>query len=294
MGRNPPQNLQFEEDWEAVSSEGSPSSYYGEEEYEQPYLEYGNPIDYEIPKYEGNPEFPNISGRGLKHFLKKSISKSITKNKGGKISVGNLTKFFKSSYAIANKKEPPKKIDTYNLDSDLTNKYGSVYYDNDKNHAVLTHTGTYSGADWFNNGMYALGLYKYTDRYKQGKKLQDATHNKYGAENVSTLAHSQGSVNARSHGQNSKEIINLNPAYKGEKPLKNEYNIRSSGDIVSIALHPTNRSHDTVIPATTNNPLTEHNIDILDRLDQEQMIGGKRQKKIKNTMSKILMQRLNK
>jgi hypothetical protein len=49
-----------------------------------------------------------------------------------------------------------------------------------------------------------------------------------------------------------------------------------------------------VIPATTNNPLTEHNIDILDRLDQEQMIGGKLRKKNKNTMSKILMKRLNK
>jgi hypothetical protein len=290
VGRNPPQNLQFEEDWEAISSQGSPSSYYGEEE-EQPYLEYGNPIEYDIPftgEYEGDPEFkhPSTAGRGLKKMTKN--------NKGGKLSVSNLSKFFKSSYAIANKKEPPKKIDTYNLDSDLTNKYGSVYYDQDKNHAVLTHTGTYSGADWFNNGMYALGLYKYTDRYKQGKKLQDATHNKYGAENVSTLAHSQGSVNARAHGQNSKEIINLNPAYKGERPLKNEYNIRSSGDIVSIALHPTNRSHDTVIPATTNNPLTEHNIDILDRLDQEQMIGGKLRKKNKNTMSKILMKRLNK
>jgi hypothetical protein len=201
-------------------------------------------------------------------------------NRGGKISVGNLNKFFKSSYAIANKKKPPATIDTYDLDSDLTNKYGSVYYDPDKNHAVLTHTGTYSGADWYNNGMYALGLYKYTDRYKQGKRLQDATHNKYGAQNVSTLSHSQGSVNARAHGQNSKEIINLNPAYKGERPLQNEYNIRSSGDIVSVGLHGTNRGHDTLIPAESLNPLTEHNIDILDRLDPNQMIGGKQYKKL--------------
>jgi len=124
--------------------------------------------------------------------------------------------------------------------------------------------------------MYALGLYKYTDRYKQGKKLQDATENKYGAQNVSTLGHSQGSKLSRDLGQNTKEIINLNPAYKGEKPLKNEYNIRSSGDVVSIGLHGTNRSHDTLIPATTNNPLTEHNIDVLDRLDQNKMIGGKK------------------
>jgi len=206
------------------------------------------------------------SGKGLK---KKAT-------RGGKISVGNLSKFFKSSYAG---KKAPKQIDTYNLDSELTNKYGSVYYDPDKNHAVLTHKGTSgdtyleTAKDWGNNAMYAMGLYKYTDRYKQGKKLQTATEKKYGAQNVSTLGHSQGSHLSRELGGNSKEIINLNPAYKGEKPLKNEYNIRSSGDVVSVGLHGTKRGHDVLIPAESANPLTEHKIDILDRIDQSQMIG---------------------
>jgi hypothetical protein len=206
------------------------------------------------------------SGRGLK---KKATC-------GGKISVSNLSKFFKSSYAG---KKAPKKIDTYNLDSELTNKYGSVYYDPDKQHAVLTHKGTSgdtyleTAKDWGNNAMYAVGLYKYTDRYKQGKKLQDATEKKYGANNVSTLGHSQGSTLSRELGQNSKEIINLNPAYKGEKPLKNEYNIRSSGDVVSVGLHGTKRGHDILIPSQGINPLTEHKIDILDRIDQSQMVG---------------------
>ena len=154
-----------------------------------------------------------------------------------------------------------------------------MYYDPDKKHAVLTHKGTSgdtyleTAKDWGNNAMYAVGLYKYTDRYKQGKKLQTATENKYGANNVSTLGHSQGSTLSRELGQNSKEIINLNPAYKGEKPLKNEYNIRSSGDIVSVGLHGTKRGHDILIPSEGINPLTEHKIDILDRIDQSQMVG---------------------
>jgi len=207
-----------------------------------------------------------LSGRGLK---KKAT-------RGGKISVGNLSKFFKSSYAG---KKAPKQIDTYNLDSELTNKYGSVYYDPDKNHAVLTHKGTSgdtyleTAKDWGNNAAYAMGLYKYTDRYKQGKKLQTATEKKYGSQNVSTLGHSQGSHLSRELGGNSKEIINLNPAYKGEKPLKNEYNIRSSGDVVSVGLHGTKRGHDVLIPAESANPLTEHKIDILDRINQSQMVG---------------------
>jgi hypothetical protein len=75
-------------------------------------------------------------------------------------------------------------------------------------------------------------------------------------------------------GKNSKEIINLNPAYLGEKPLQNEYNIRSSGDVVSGALANTNRSHDIHIPAQSYNPLTEHKTDILNRIDQNIMVGN--------------------
>jgi hypothetical protein len=177
------------------------------------------------------------------------------------------------------KKAPEMKIDTYNYDPELSNIYGTVYHDPNTGHAVLTHRGTKGTYDWINNLAYATGTYKYTDRYKQGQKLQNATENKYGAKNVSTLGHSQGSVLARELGKNSKEIINLNPAYVGEKPLPNEYNIRSSGDVVSIGLHGTNRKHDKLIPAASLNPITEHKVDILNRLDQNQMIGGKKHPK---------------
>ncbi len=223
------------------------------------------------------PTKKTITGTGLiRQGAKKLKRNSLL---GGKISVGNLTKFFKSSYSG---KKAPKKIDTYSLDENISNKYGTVYFDPEKNHAVITHKGTSGDTmgetvkDWGNNAAYAMGLYKYTDRYKQGKKLQEQTEQKYGSQNVSTLGHSQGSKLARDLGQNSKEIINLNPAYKGEKPLKNEYNIRSSGDVVSAGLHGTNRGHDTLIPAASLNPLKEHAIDILDRIDQDKMIGGKK------------------
>ena len=241
-----------------------------------------SPVAQKIANIEQRLSPIPIIGEGLRKHPKRKLKKHSLL--GGKISVGNLTKFFKSSYAG---KKAPEKIDTYNLDKEITNKYATVYYDPEKNHAVITHKGTSGDTkletlkDWGNNAAYALGLYKYTDRYKQGKKLQEATEQKYGAQNVSTLGHSQGAKLARDLGQNSKEIINLNPAYMGEKPLKNEYNIRSSGDLVSVALAPTNRAHDTVIPAESYNPLTEHKIDILDRIDQQKMIGGKKRKYVK-------------
>jgi hypothetical protein len=78
--------------------------------------------------------------------------------------------------------------------------------------------------------------------------------------------------------------ISLNPAYKNASLKDNEYIIRSSGDVVSSLsapkkfltsiLYPNwSKEHLVTIPAKTNNPLTEHKIDILDRLDPNKKIG---------------------
>jgi hypothetical protein len=64
----------------------------------------------------------------------------------------------------------------------------------------------------------------------------------------------------------------------------NEYIIRSSLDPVSALKAPKNalnkvlypsytKKHNITIPAKTMNPLTEHSIDILNRLPQDKFIG---------------------
>jgi hypothetical protein len=64
----------------------------------------------------------------------------------------------------------------------------------------------------------------------------------------------------------------------------NEYIIRSSGDAVSALtvpkkfinsfLYPTfTKNHMITIPAKTKNPITEHKVDILERLDPKMKIG---------------------
>ena len=129
-----------------------------------------------------------------------------------------------------------------------------------------------------------MGAYELTPRYREGKKVQDEAERKYGKKNISTLGHSQGAVLARKLGTDTKEIINVNPAYMGEKPAKNEYNIRSSNDVVSSAFAPVasarkvlfpkySKKRDIKVKAETLNPLTEHSYDILDRLDQNKTIG---------------------
>ena len=211
------------------------------------------------------------------HFVNKKLGNSGVElviayppekqSKGGKISIGNLKHFIDNSYS----KKPKENIEGYVIDKAISNDIAKTYYNPETGHAVITHRGTSGAKDWANNLAYLTGLYKYTDRYKRGKKAQEATNKKYGKENVSTVGHSQGAVLARHLGEGTKEIINLNPAYVAEKPKKNEYNIKSSSDVVS-KLKPIHKK-DIEIQATTSNPLTEHSTEILNRLDVNQEVG---------------------
>lgn len=199
---------------------------------------------------------------------------------GGALSIDHIKKMLKASYkghsiGIGGKGEnPPERIDDFILDKQLSGQYGVVYFNPRTGQTVVVHRGTKEAMDWTNNAMYAMGLYKFTNRYKTGLQMQRKAEKKYGAKNITTLGHSQGAILARELGQNTKEIITLNPAYKGEKPLKNEYNIRSSGDLVSVGLHGTRRGHDLLIGSKGFNPLDEHMIDILDRVDGNKMFGA--------------------
>ena len=200
---------------------------------------------------------------------------------GGAISVANVKKFIDASY----KKNPDERIDDYILDKSLSNDYAKTYYNPKTKQAVVVHRGTSGASDWLNNVAYASGVYTYTNRYKTGKQIQEKAYKKYGKSNVSTLGHSQGAVLSRKLGADSKEIINVNPAYMGETKGKNEYNIRSSSDLVSGILAPVNVLSSTLFPKYTKNHeitiqsdnpvdvLTEHSPEILNRLEQDRMIG---------------------
>ena len=189
--------------------------------------------------------------------------------RGGKVSSSELKQFIQASYAD----EPPAKIGDYQLAT--RNKGGVVYHNPLTNESKVVHMGTKGAADWANNLAYATGLYKYTNRYKQGKKLQQRAEAKYGTANTDTIGHSQGAILARELGKDTKNVITLNPAYMGEKEGKNETVIRSSGDVVSALHSPVDYvrglfgkpSKTHTIPAESLNPLTEHSADILDRTD---------------------------
>jgi hypothetical protein len=202
---------------------------------------------------------------------------------GGKLKAKEVKDFLDASYD----KTPPKDLDGYLLDTELSTDTAKVYYNPEKNHAITIHRGTEGITDWGNNLAYFLGYYDYTPRYKQGKSVQDKAETKYGKQNISTLGHSQGAVLARKLGSDTKEVINVNPLYTTERPKKNEYNIRSSTDIVSGLYAPVakareilypnySKKHDITIPSqSATDVLGEHSYNILDRMgDAEIGVGA--------------------
>ncbi len=57
------------------------------------------------------------------------------------------------------------------------------------------------------------------------------------------------------------------------KNVGKQYDIRTTGDLVSMLQPFQKNSNDIVIQSQTKNPLTEHKIDVLDQLPQDMIIG---------------------
>jgi len=197
-----------------------------------------------------------------------------SEEQGGKLSVENLTGLLKASY------NPVENVGDFELNKELSTKTSKVYYDPNKNQAVVAHRGTKGASDWLNNLVYAVGgtkAYKMTPRYREAQRTQQRAQKLYGNENVSTIGSSQGGLQAELLGKNSKEIITHNKATRpfGNIKHKNQFDVRSKADIISY-LNPlqlkTNR--DIEIPAESYlNPLKEHSIETLNRLNSQQEIG---------------------
>lgn len=191
--------------------------------------------------------------------------------------------FIKASYSQI----PPMSIEGYTLDISISNKTGLVYFNPETGKAVVVHRGTKGASDWMNNLAYMTGYYKWTNRYKSGENTQKKAEKKYGARNVTTIGHSQGAIIARNVASKSNQLINVNPAWLGEAQLGNEYVIRSDADPISKAfalqkeannvLFPTWSSrHNITIPSEKDTSFVdEHNSDVLKRLGEKEIGGGR-------------------
>ena len=218
--------------------------------------------------------------------------------KGGSMKVSEIQTFLEESY-----QDPPKEnILGYTLDEEISKKSilmsqmtARVYVKEDEKKVIVTHRGTGMekfGSDWVNNAVYAsspagIVTYKLTPRYQRAKAVQEAVHKKYKEKKgweVNTIGHSQGGLLSHLLGTQSTNSIGFNPASKSENLGKNQYIIRSSKDVVSAMSVPAKMMNETLYPgwskkhyvtitAETNDPITEHGVPILGRLDPEMKIG---------------------
>jgi hypothetical protein len=203
--------------------------------------------------------------------------------KGGSLVPKELKDFLTASYI----ENAPEQIDGYTLDNKLSNLFGKVYVNQDLKKVVVAFRGTAEASDWLNNGIWGISgtAYKLTSRFKTAKQMNDAAKRKYKGYQFELVGHSQSGILVNELcSKVDKNCISLNPAYKAASLKDNEYIIRSSGDVVSALsaskklmnqlLFPSfTATHMITIPAKTSNPLKEHEITILDRLDQNKKIG---------------------
>jgi len=194
------------------------------------------------------------------------------KSKIGGISTRQLRDFVKASYK---KKEDAPEVDGYKLDNELSTKRSKVYV-NAKGEAVVAHAGTDSATDWANNLLAPIPyLYKKTSRYKDAKAVQEKALKKYGKDKLTTTGHSQSGLivnELNKEGLTGKEADVLNPAilnpFEKHKGIKV---VRSKRDPVSFLTRKNKK--DITIEGNSFNPITEHQPDILNRIDNIELGG---------------------
>jgi len=194
---------------------------------------------------------------------------------GGKLKVKHLREILNASYS----KTPPKEIDDFILDKELSNTYAKIYHNPKTNQTVIAHKGTQGVLDWGNNliyGLFGKTGYKLTGRYKNAENIQKATEAKYGTKDLTTAGHSQGALNAEILGQKGKEVITLNKATRpfANKKGEKQHDISTTGDVIS-KLNPFQKKSkkDISIKSKSYNPIKEHILPVLDGLDEDTEIG---------------------
>jgi hypothetical protein len=198
--------------------------------------------------------------------------------KGGKVEVKYLNKLLNESYQSKNK-TAANIDDRYYLDPELSTDKTKVYVDKNTNDITMVNRGTSDFKDVMTD---AKMLFGYNDkRFNEPKEILGKIKQKYTDKNIDVLGHSLGAKIAETLGDDPrvKNIITLNKPttpkdlIQKSKIKSKQYDIRTTGDLVS-ALQPFQTGpNDIIISSETKNPYTEHKIDTLDRLDQNLVIG---------------------
>ena len=231
------------------------------------------------------------------HCKNNRVDKRSNIKKGKGLEAGILKQFLDASYSF----KKGQNINDYIMDSSLSGERVQVYYNPNNMTCVVVHRGTSSAKDIYNDGMLAIGLGKYTNRFKHSENIQKEAEKKYKSlgYKIISLGHSLGSYLNNNVG-NLDERINLNGAVSpseflfNNKVNKNTTNINSNYDPVSVMNRFQKDQNQIIIKDNQLNLLNQHKISQLDKLDKNLMIGkGIRPKKRPGKKSKFITLDLN-
>ena len=157
------------------------------------------------------------------------------------------------------------------LDSSLSNAEQKVFIDKNNN-PTIAYTGSRKIKDIFTDGLLALGLEKYSTRFRDAKRTMDAVKRKYGNKPVTTLGHSLGGSLAE-YAKGDKVITvdkGVGIGTIGKKINKNQTDIRASNDLVSVLSNTQRGGRKIVLKDKANlNPLSAHNYRQLSKLNNK-------------------------
>ena len=197
---------------------------------------------------------------------------------GGKVEVKYLNKLLNESYKSKGKTNT-NIDDRYILDNELSTDKTKVYVDKNTNDIAMVNRGTSDFKDVMTD---AKLLFGYNDkRFNEPKEILNKIKQKYTDKNIDLIGHSLGAKIAETLGDDPqvKNIITLNKPttpkdlFNKTKINNKQYDIRTTGDLVSVLQPFQTGQNDIIIKSETKNPYTEHKIDTLDRLDQDLVIG---------------------
>lgn len=195
--------------------------------------------------------------------------------KGGKLDNETFRSVLNNGYQ-KNSKQKQNLNGGFTRDDSLSGNRVQVYHNNETGKTIVNHRGTKGIHDVVTDGMYSVGLLKKTKRYKHSNKIQKQANEKYGRDNILTTGHSLGSVIAQDVSGKG-EVITFNKPValhdRNKKIRDNQTDVRTKKDLISI-LRPLQKGNKaTTLKSTTNNFLTEHSTNSLQREDDERIYG---------------------
>lgn len=209
-------------------------------------------------------EYSNSHGISYKAALTEARS-TYQKKTGAGMKSKQLHKFLNETY-----EKNGKNIEGYEIDPHLSGRRVKVWHNPESGKTIVGHRGTDPRLipDLITDAAMSVGI-ENTARFRHSKNIQKKAKQKYGTDNMMTIGHSLGSRLAEKFGKDS-EIITLNKPVTlktiGKIVPDNQYDIRSSGDLISALAHTQQNPNLHTIQKQNKNPLVEHSVDILQRV----------------------------